>query len=85
MTLTELINALHALQKEIGCNGLSIASHDIKSQVVFRFNDPIIDLDVEPDDTEFKHGLELSLMPGCSCPDGVVVNLRVAKQPIELQ
>jgi hypothetical protein len=77
MTLTELIEALQSLQKEIGCNGRSIASHDIKSQVVFCLNDRIVDLDIELDDTEFKHGLELSLMPGCSCPDGVIVNLRV--------
>jgi hypothetical protein len=79
MTPTELINALHALQEQIGCDGRSIASHDIKSQVVFRLNDRTIDLDIELDDTLFQDGLELSLMMGCSCPDGIIVNLRVAK------
>ena len=36
MTVTELIEAIGNLQKEIGCDGKGIASHKLQSSVSFR-------------------------------------------------
>ena len=77
ITLTEFIEKLQYLQREIGCDGERVGSHKLKSHVIFRLNDPTIDLDVDFDESEYATGLELSLMPGCLCPYGVIINLKV--------
>lgn len=75
ITVIELIETLQKYNKEIGCNGKSIASHNIKSFVNFVITNS--DLDLELDDSEFPNGIELNQRPGCLCADGIIFHLKV--------
>ena len=69
LTITELIKMLVKYQKEVGCDGTKIGSHNTKSTVEFRIINPDIDLDLELD------SIELDYRMGCMCPQGVIFNL----------
>jgi hypothetical protein len=75
ITLTDFIEHLQALQQEIGCDGKKIGSHNIRSFVHFHITNPDIGLDLTLDNSYYTAGLQLNLLPGCLCPDGVIINL----------
>lgn len=70
LTVTQLIEMLAKHKLDIGCNGKVIGSHKLKSTVRFVVDDENLDIDLE------LAGVELDLLPGCSCPAGVVFVLR---------
>jgi hypothetical protein len=76
ITLTEFIEKLQALQREIGCDGERVGSHKLKSHVNFVIDHPDIDLDIELDDSEYPMGMELDLMFNCLCPYGITIHLK---------
>jgi hypothetical protein len=75
MTITELIEMLQKYNKEIGCDGKNIASHNIKSFVNF-----VIDLDsdvqLEPNESEYPNGIEMNMLPSCGCGYGITFHLQ---------
>jgi hypothetical protein len=76
-TVTDLIQQLQALQKEIGCDGKGISSHPNSQSIVrFSITNPELDFDVELED------IELDLRMGCLCPEGVTFNLKLTGDAI---
>jgi hypothetical protein len=76
LTVLELIEILQKYQEEIGGDETSIAAHNLESQVSFHIVDPDIDIGLEIDDSRYPSGIELDLMVGCYCPQGVIFNLK---------
>ncbi|MFA9202256.1 MAG: hypothetical protein ACEQSC_01785 [Candidatus Nanopelagicaceae bacterium] len=72
ITITELIQQLQQYKSEIGCDGKTIAAHDLKSEVRFAISNPEVDLDLELQE------IEVSLMAGCLCGDGVIFWLKAS-------
>lgn len=70
MTITELIQQLQKYQAEVGCDGEKIAAHDLRSEVRFAISNPEIDLDLELQE------IEVNLMAGCLCGDGITFLLK---------
>ena len=70
MTLTELIEKLEKLRDEMGCDGERVGSHNLKSSVQFHITNPEIDFDLELED------IDVSMLIGCGCWDGVIFNLK---------
>jgi hypothetical protein len=76
-TVTNLIQQLQALQKEIGCDGEGIGSHPNSQSIVrFSITNPELDFDVE------LEGIELDLRMGCLCPEGITFNLKLTGDAI---